>query len=67
MNIIGLIKSFFSAISSIFGFLKQKDSEYNTPEMIKNKEKQQDQDFKDKVNKDLEDNNVKELGKDISI
>ena len=66
-NIIGFISNLASAIGSIFSFLGQKDKEMNSPEMVQNKKEQQEQNFKDKVNKDLQQNNIEELGKDISL
>ncbi len=59
------IKNIFGFLQSLFSFLKQK--ELNSPEIIKKKQLQEDQDFKDKVNEDLKKNNIEELGKDISL
>lgn len=66
-SIFNFLSGIANALGSIFGFFKQRDSELNSPEMIKNKEQQQEQDSKDKVNTDLKNNNTTELGKDISI
>lgn len=60
------LKSIAGALGSIFGFLKQRDSEVNSPEIKANKEAEQNQQVKDKTVEDLKNNNEKELEKDLS-
>ena len=66
-NALGFLSGIANSLGSIFNFFRQRDAEKNSPEMIKNKEQQQEQDYKDKVNNDLKKDNISELGKDISI
>lgn len=65
-NAISFISGIANSLGSIFGFLKQRDAEKNSPEMIKNKEAQQEQNLKDKVSNDLKTGNLSEIEKDIA-
>jgi len=65
-NIWGFLTGILNAVSSVFGFLKQRDAESNSPAMIQNKEDLNVQSEKDKVNTDLQKNDINELGKDIA-
>lgn len=65
-SILSFLSGITSSIGSVFSFLKQRDSELNSPEMIKNKEGQQEQQEKDKVVNDLKTGNTSGIEKDIA-
>lgn len=65
-SIFKAIYGIFSAIGNLFGFLKKRQELENSPVMEQNKQNIQVQTEKDKVNIDLQNNDITELGKDIA-
>lgn len=66
VDIIGLIKEAFSAVGSYFGYLKQRDAEKNTAAVQAGKERQQEQQVKDDINKTIQEGSDEEIRKRLA-